>query len=172
MDINTTSSPKITKETKNKIHIEFADRTSLKERWMMRLKNTSFWMEKLWVFARFLLMVGISYVILSPFLSKILHSFMAKEDFIDATVNVIPKHWYADIYRYIIIDNHYFEAMLNTALLALLCAFHILFRDKYWGYNKAPLSQNTATDIQCNNYCKGHNKNGEEVMALYPLNFR
>ena len=137
MDINTTSSPKITKETKNKIQIEFADRTSLKERWKMRLKNTSFWMEKLWVFARFLLMVGISYVILSPFLSKILHSFMAKEDFIDATVNVIPKHWSADIYRYIIIDNHYFEAMFNTALLALLCALIQTFICMMIGYGLA-----------------------------------
>ena len=47
---------------------------------------------------------------------------MTKEDVVDATVALIPKHFTLDIYRYIIIENHYFEALLNTFLLSLFCA--------------------------------------------------
>ncbi|MBO5789291.1 MAG: carbohydrate ABC transporter permease [Clostridia bacterium] len=137
MDTQTNSTARITKETKNKIHIEFEGRTSFKDRLIMKLTSTSFWIDKVWYLCRFILMFGISFVILSPFLSKILRSFMAKEDFVDATVSMIPLHWTTDIYKALIQDNGYFTAMLNTALLSLICALIQTFVCCMIGYGLA-----------------------------------
>jgi multiple sugar transport system permease protein len=71
---------------------------------------------------RLVLLLGISYVILFPFFSKISSSFMSKEDFVDVTVVLVPKHPNLEIYRAIIKDNKYWEALLNTFILSLVCA--------------------------------------------------
>ena len=113
--------PIIKKNTKNKIRIEF-ERTSFWERF--KLKYLSFFFVKkvvVWIF-RFVLLLGVSYVILFPFFAKISSSFKSPADFVDVTVNYIPKYPTLDIYRAIIIDQQYFTAMWHTALLAGLCA--------------------------------------------------
>lgn len=70
---------------------------------------------------RFVLLVGISYVVLFPFISKIFGSFMSREDFIDVSVLLIPKYPTLDTYKAIINDNKYVEALLNTATISVLC---------------------------------------------------
>ena len=47
---------------------------------------------------------------------------MSKEDFVDVTVVLVPKHPNLEIYRAIIKDNKYWEALLNTFILSLVCA--------------------------------------------------
>ena len=118
---NAQAAPKITKETKNKIRVEF-DRTPFWERVKAKLVNLYTLKKVIWYLFRFLLLLGISYVILFPFFSKISSSFMSKEDFVDVTVILIPKHPNLDIYRAIIKDNKYFEALGNTFVLSLVCA--------------------------------------------------
>lgn len=75
----------------------------------------------LWAIFRFVLLVGISYVILFPYISKIAGSFMSREDFTDVMVHLIPKNPTLDTYKAIITDNQYFTALFNTALLSVLC---------------------------------------------------
>ena len=82
-------------------------------------------------------MLGVSYVILFPFFSKIAGSFMGKLDVVDPTVSLIPKHFTLDIYKYIIIDNAYFKAFFNTLLLSLLCALIQTFVACLIGYGLA-----------------------------------
>ena len=118
---NVQAAPKITKETKNKIRVEF-DRTPFWDRVKAKLVNLYTLKKVVWYLFRFLLLLGISYVILFPFFSKISSSFMAKEDFVDVTVILIPKHPNLEIYRAIIKDNKYFEALGNTFVLSLVCA--------------------------------------------------
>lgn len=115
-----TSGPTITKETKNKIRVEF-ERTPLLERLKAKLINLYTLQKVAWYLFRFLLLLGISYVILFPFFSKISSSFMAPEDFVDVTVRLIPKHPTLDTYKAIITDNNYLEALLNTFILSLAC---------------------------------------------------
>ena len=116
------TAPKIKKETKNKIRVEYEDRTPFWERMKAKFVNL-YTLKRVVVYLfRFLLLLGISYVILFPFFSKISSSFMAKEDFVDVTVVLIPKHPNLDIYRAIIKDNKYFEALGNTFVLSLVCA--------------------------------------------------
>lgn len=129
--------PVVMKETKNKIRVDYEGKMSFKERVVLKLKSSSFWVDRVWFLFRFILMIGISYVILSPFLSKIMQSFMAVEDFKNATVNIIPLHWTFDTYKYIIIENHYFEALLNTATLSLICALLQTFVCCMVGYGLA-----------------------------------
>ena len=119
---NTQTAPKVKKETKNKIRVEYEDRTPFWERMKAKFVNL-YTLKKVVVYIfRLLLLIGISYVILFPFFSKVSSSFMSKEDFVDVTVVLVPKHPNLDIYRAIIKDNKYFEALFNTFILSLVCA--------------------------------------------------
>ena len=114
--------PKITKETKNKISVDYEGKLSAKERLMHKLKTSNTWTTALINVLKFILMMGVSYVILFPFFSKIAGSFMSKDDVIDATVSLIPKNFTFEQYKWIALDNNYFGAFINTLLLSLLCA--------------------------------------------------
>lgn len=115
------TAPRVTKETKNKIRVEF-ERTPLSERLKAKFVNVYFFKKVLVYVFKFLFLLGISYVILFPFYSKIASSFMSPEDFVDVTVNLIPKHPTLSTYKAIIIDNDYFTAFFNTLWLSGLCA--------------------------------------------------
>jgi multiple sugar transport system permease protein len=127
----------ITKESKNKIHVDYEGKLSFKERMMHKLKASNTWITLVINFFRFILMLGVSYVILYPFFARIAGSFMSKEDVVDATVSLIPKNFNVDIYKYIILENHYLDALLNTALIAVLCALVQTFIACLIGYGLA-----------------------------------
>ena len=118
---NLENKPKVKKETKNKIKVEF-ERTPLKER--LKAKFLSFFfLQKLVVYVfRLVLLVGISYIVLFPFVSKITSSIMAPEDFIDVTVRLVPKNISFDIYEGIVKELDYFEALGNTFILSFSTA--------------------------------------------------
>ena len=118
MDNNTV----VMKETKNKIHVDYEGKLSFKEKFLSKIKTMNTWIKVLINIFRFILMLGVSYVILYPFIARIAGSFMTKEDVLDSTVSLIPKNFTLDIYKYIIVENHYFEALWHTVLLSLLCA--------------------------------------------------
>ena len=116
------SKPIITKESKNRIQVDYEGKMSVKERLMNKLRTSHTWIKGVVNVCKFILMLGVSFVILFPFFSKIAGSFMSKEDIIDATVSLIPRNFTLEQYKYIILDNGYFEALLNTVLLSLICA--------------------------------------------------
>lgn len=108
-------------ESKNRLRADF-DRSPLKDRLKARFFNFYFISRIIiWIF-RLVLMVGIAYIVLYPFLAKISGSVMAKEDFVDATVRLIPKHFTLDIYRAIFSDLGYWGAFRNTLILSLTIA--------------------------------------------------
>lgn len=118
---NTEKKPVVKRETKNRIRVEF-DRTPLKDRLKARFLNFYFISRIIiWIF-RLVLMVGISYIVLYPFLTKIAGSVMAPEDFVDVTVRLIPKHFTLDIYRAIASELGYWAAFRNTFILSLISA--------------------------------------------------
>ena len=117
---------KIAKETKNKIRVEF-DRTPLLERLKAKFISLFFLKKVVWYVFRLVLLIGISYIVLFPFFSKIAGSFMAPEDFVDATVRLIPKHFTLDIYKAILVDNAYFTAFANTFTLSFITAVIQMF---------------------------------------------
>ena len=118
---NIDQKPVVKRETKNRIRVDF-DRTPLKDRLKAKFLSFHFLAKVvLWIF-RMVLMIGISYIVLFPFLSKIMGSFMAPEDFVDVTVRLIPKHFTLDIYRGILSELGYWEAFMNTFTLSFCCA--------------------------------------------------
>ena len=119
MDVNM-QQPKVKKESKNKIRVEF-DRTPLKERMKAKFLNLYFFQQVGWYIFRLVLLIGISYVVLYPFLTKIAGSFMAPEDFVDVTVRLIPKNFTLDTYKAVLTELDYFEAFGNTFLISLIC---------------------------------------------------
>ena len=83
--------PKIKKESKNKIKVDF-DRAPLAERLKAKYLNGYFYKRILSFLFKFLLLLGISYVILYPFFSKILQSFFSPLDFIQSDVQLVAKY--------------------------------------------------------------------------------
>ena len=136
MDNNVNTAPKVLKESKNKITVDF-ERTSKLERLRLKYLSVSYFGLLLWRMLRFLLLLGISYIILYPFFSKIMASFMGEKDFVDVTVKLIPKYPTLDTYKAIIVDLQYFQALLNTFLLSLVTALVQTFVCSVIGYGFA-----------------------------------
>lgn len=113
---------KITKETKNKIRVDYEGKLSFKERMKQKFKSSKTWIKFIVSVFRFILMLGVSFVIIYPFVSTIAGSFMSADDVRDQTVALIPKAFTFDQYVYIATENDYFSALLNTTLLSLFCA--------------------------------------------------
>ena len=117
----TNNTPVIKKETKNKIRIDF-ERTSAWQRFKIKYLSLNFLGQLVFKISRFILLLGISFVILYPFFSKITSSFMSPEDFVDATVKLVPKYPTLKTYKAVIVENDYFQAMFNTLIVSLMCA--------------------------------------------------
>jgi len=118
MDSNTV----IRKETKNRIRVDYEGKLSFKERMKKKLKASNTWIKALVNVCRFILMMGVSYVILYPFVAKIAGSFMTIDDVVSPTVALIPSSPTLNLYKTIALENHYVEAFFNTLLLSLVCA--------------------------------------------------
>ena len=134
--MNAQNAPKITKETKDKIRVEF-DRTSKKERMRIKYLSGNFVVSVVWWFFRFIILLGLAYVVLMPFFSKITGSFMSPEDFIDVTVKYIPKYPTLDTYKAIIAESKYGTAFINTLALSLFCGVTQTFICSLIGYGFA-----------------------------------
>lgn len=126
----------IVTESKNSIRAEF-DRTPLKQRLKAKFLNMYFVTNVVWYIFRLVLLIGISYIVLYPFFTKIAGSFMAPNDFVDVTVRLIPKNWTIDIYKAIVNELGYFERMLNTFILSGMTAVIQTFVCALIGYGLA-----------------------------------
>lgn len=112
------STVKVKRESKNKIRVDF-ERAPLSERLKAKFLNMFFLKKVIFLIFKLVLLFGVSFVILFPYISKIFGSFMSPSDFKDVTVILISKNPTLDQYKYIITENGYFSAFLNTFLLSL-----------------------------------------------------
>ena len=136
MNNNQETTPRVLKSSKNKIRVEF-ERTSLKERMKAKYMNSLFYKKLLVAVFRFILLLGISYIILFPFFSKISASFMSPQDFLQSDVKMIPKYPTLNTYKYLVTENLYFKAMLNSFLLSGICAVIQMLVAAFVGYGFA-----------------------------------
>lgn len=118
---NTVSEAKILKESKRRIKADF-ERTPLKERLKAKFLNYYFLQNVVFKLFRFVFLLGIAYVVLYPFFTQIASSFMSPEDFLDVTVQLIPKNFTFDTYKAIWTDLAFAEAFKNTFILSIVCA--------------------------------------------------
>ena len=136
MNKTQSNAPKVKRETKNRIRVDF-ERTNWLTRFRLKfLTWTSLGKYVVSIF-KFLLLLGISFVILYPFYTKISTSFMSKPDFVDVTVKLIPKRPTLDIYREVIVQKNYVKGLMNTTTLSLICALLQTFICSLIGYGFA-----------------------------------
>lgn len=136
MDTNIEQKPKVTKESKNKIRVEF-DRTPLKGRLKAKFVNLYFFRKIVWYVFRLVLLIGVSYIVLYPFFTKIAGSFMSPDDFVDVTVRLIPKNFTLGTYKAVLTELKYVEAFRNTFIISLSSALLQTFVCCLIGYGLA-----------------------------------
>lgn len=127
---------KITKNSKNKIRADF-DRAPLAERLKAKYLNGYFYKKIIGSLAKFLFLLGLAYVILYPFASKILQSFFSPADLLQTDVQLVAKYPTIQTYSLLITENGYLSALLNTAILSLVCAVMQTFVCAFIGYGFA-----------------------------------
>jgi len=113
--------PNVVRDPREKIKVEF-DRAPLGQRIKAKYLSLFFVKKVVWYLFRLVLLIGISYVVLFPFITKIAGSFMAPQDFVDVTVLIIPKNFTFDTYAAIFNELKYTEAFINTFMLSITCA--------------------------------------------------
>lgn len=73
-------------------------------------------------FFRYVLLIGLSFIILYPFIARISTMFMSEADLIDPTVRYIPRHPTFDNILYIFKNGNFGYAFLHTFLISLISA--------------------------------------------------
>ncbi|MBQ7353256.1 MAG: carbohydrate ABC transporter permease [Clostridia bacterium] len=127
---------RVKKETKNKIRVDF-ERAPFWERFKQKYVSLNFLKRAVFVIFRLILLLGISYVILYPYITSIFGSIMSPSDIEDPTVVLITKNPSIDQYKAIITENGYFQALLNTFLVSFSVALIQTFVCAFIAYGLA-----------------------------------
>ncbi|MBM7582106.1 multiple sugar transport system permease protein [Caldicoprobacter guelmensis] len=108
----------------------------IRERILFLLKYGRKW---LWPFARLVLLIGLSFVILYPIFKKISFAIRAKSDLYSPIVVWIPQNFSLENFRYAIEMMDYWKTLLNTTTLCLLTTILTLISCGLAGYGFARL---------------------------------
>lgn len=92
------------------------------ERWKRKKLNLKGVGNFIWAIARFIIIVGISFMILYPFIVKTIVSFMSTNDLEDKTVMFIPREGSTYFFKRAIQNIEYWEALITSAGLSLVTA--------------------------------------------------
>ena len=103
----------------------------------VRMRTPVFWGNLAWSLVRFVIVVGIGFMILYPILTKFVTCFMSLNDLKDPTVKLIPKEGSLDFFWQAFNGMEYFKTMLTTAALSLLVAVAQLIVNTMAGYGLA-----------------------------------
>ena len=125
------------KLTRKEMRINFEGKVGRAERLRQRVFSLNFLGKVIWAILRYVLLIGISYIILYPFITKIAASIMSPSDFTDQTVKLISKNPSLDQWIFIIKENKYWQALFNTARISILCGLFQTFICAIIGYGFA-----------------------------------
>lgn len=107
------------------------------DRWKRKNLNLNGLGRFCWYIVRLVLIIGISFMILYPFLVKGIVSFMSTNDITDNTVMYLPREGSTYFIQKALTTMDYWSALLNTALLSLGVAILQLFVSTFVGYGFA-----------------------------------
>lgn len=82
------------------------------------LLSLEHWKRRLWSLVRFMLIAGLSFVILYPILQKISTAIKDKSDLYSPIVIMVPEHYTLDNFRQAIAIMDYWKTLLNTLALS------------------------------------------------------
>ena len=83
------------------------------------------------------LMIGLSFLILYPFIVKFSSMFMPISDTYDSTVGYIPRHPTLDNIKYVLNNTKFLSAIASTLGIALIVAIGSVFSSSLVGYGLA-----------------------------------
>ncbi|MFS0725572.1 carbohydrate ABC transporter permease [Paenibacillus sp. 1P07SE] len=83
-----------------------------------RILSLESWKRWLWIVVRFVLIVGLSFVVLYPIFQKIATAIKAKADLYSPIVVWVPQNYTLDNFRQVISVMDYWQTLLNTFTLA------------------------------------------------------
>jgi multiple sugar transport system permease protein len=86
---------------------------------------------------KYLLLAGLSFIILYPLLLKLSTSFMTEEDMLDTLVVYIPRNFTLENYKIIAEYSNYFTGLRNTFFISLFSGIVQMFICSYIGYGLA-----------------------------------
>jgi multiple sugar transport system permease protein len=86
---------------------------------------------------KYLLLIGLAFLILYPLLVKLSSGFMSQYDLMDSTVRFIPRNPTLFTFQRVIEHTRYFTALLNTAALSFLSGFIQMLVCAFVGYGLA-----------------------------------
>lgn len=78
--------------------------------------------QRVWSLFRFVLVFGLCYIILKPFIIKILAAFMSPEDLLDASVKIVPRNWSLYYWKHAIKNLSLGTSGILTLRLSLVAA--------------------------------------------------
>ncbi|GBF77865.1 ABC transporter permease [Paenibacillus sp. 598K] len=84
----------------------------------IRILSLESWKRWLWIIVRFVLIVGLSFVVLYPIFQKIATAIKAKSDLYSPIVVWVPQNYTLDNFRQVISVMDYWQTLLNTFTLA------------------------------------------------------
>lgn len=108
-----------------------------RQRLLAKVFNANTMKAVLWSLVRGILIVGISYLIVFPILTKLSSSFMSEFDLYDKTVKWIPREPSLTNYRLVWEAMEYPRALVNSLFLALTVSLLQLFSCTLVGYGLA-----------------------------------
>lgn len=110
---------------------------SRKQRFRHKYLTFTFLKKFIWKIVRFALLLELVYVIIFPFLVKIMSSFMSGADIVDRTVRYLPKSPTWDNFLTVINKTDYFTSLLHTFLMSLMCGVLSVIVASMVGYGLA-----------------------------------
>jgi len=90
-----------------------------------------------WKIARFLLLFGLCFLIIKPFVLKITMAFFNPDDLLDASVNIVPRNLSLYYWRVAWDGLQISETLLNSVLLGVLVSLAQLLSSAFVGYGLA-----------------------------------
>ncbi len=85
------------------------------------------WYKNTWSFIRAVIILGLCFIILRPFMTKLGISFMAERDLYDSSIRYVPKTFTTQNYKLALESMQYHATFLRTFFLSFSTAFLQLF---------------------------------------------
>lgn len=117
----------------NKKFKSFVERNRMTNNYLLR--KTAF--DVGYKIVRFVLLIGLCFLILQPILNKVSISFMEEQDLYDSTIVTLPRHFTTGNYSLAVRLMDYWKAMWSTAGIALLVSVFQIFSCTLVGYGFA-----------------------------------
>ena len=86
---------------------------------------------------KYVLLIGLSFIILYPLIIKLSTSFMSRQDLVDSLVSIIPREFTLDSYKLVADYTKYFGGLKNTFLISFLCGALQMLVCTFVGYGLA-----------------------------------